>query len=440
MGESDIRKSRRDETVILDRGGLDTKQGWTLVVASGTPNEKRFPLKEKSLIIGYAPECDVVVDDPSVSRKHCEIRPLKVGAQLKDLGSRNGTFVGNHRIEDAYLYDGINVTIGSTQFFLTSDTENYGDLKNAPTQFGEAIANSSSMRRVFSILERVAPTDVTVMILGETGTGKDVLARAIHRSSQRKNEVFEIFDAGAVAPTLIESKLFGHKKGSFTGAIADQKGAFVAADRGTLFIDEIGELNLDLQPTLLRALEEGTVAPLGGAERVSFDARVIAATNRELETEVKEGRFREDLYYRLGVVFVRVPPLRERREDIVLLAKHFTKGTTPKVVFSDSSMELLQRHEWPGNVRELKNVVLGAVAVCTSNTLEPKDFFSLFDTKKRANTLDGLPLGGRTLESIEKAAIQQTLERLQGNKTKTAKALGIATSTLYEKLKKYELG
>ena len=187
-------------------------------------------------------------------------------------------------------------------------------------------------------------------------------------------------------------------------------------------------------------MEEQTFAPVGAVERKKFDARIISATNKELSKEIKEGRFREDLYYRLGVVFVKVPPLRERREDIPILAKRFAEAAEAKVVFTEEALSLLEKHDWPGNVRELKNVVLGAVAVSESNTLEPRDFFTLSDVKKRASTLDGLPLGGRTLESIEKAAIEQTLARLKGNKTKTAKALGIATSTLYEKLKKYGLG
>ena len=440
MGIGDSRRKRQDQTVQLSRVDNLSTRPMVLVVGSGKPDEQRIPLKDKPLVIGFSEECDVVVNDPSVSRAHCKVTPSKLGAELEDLESKNGTYVGAHRVTKTFLYDGINVTLGDSQFFITSDTEDYGDIKNAPNQFGKAVGHSPSMRRLFALLKRVSATDVTVMILGETGTGKDVLARAIHKASARSDKPFEIFDAGAVSPSLIESKLFGHVKGAFTGADKDHKGAFESANKGTLFLDEIGELGLDLQPKLLRAMEEQTFAKVGDTQRQKFDARIISATHKELVLEIQEGRFREDLYYRLGVVFVRVPPLRERREDISLLAKRFAEAVDSKIVFTDEAISLLEKHDWPGNVRELKNVVLGAVAVSESKALEPRDFFTLSDVKKRASTLDGLPLGGRSLESIEKAAIEQTLSRLKGNKTKTAKALGIATSTLYEKLKKYELG
>src|SRR5690606_35109849 len=308
---------------------------------------------------------------------------------------------------------------------------------DGPSSFGEAIGTSPAMRRVFAVLRRIAPTDLTVTILGETGTGKDVLARAVHQSSQRAGRPFVVFDCGAVAPTLIESQLFGQERGACTGAVDASQGAFERAHGGTLFLDEIGELSLDLQPKLLRVLEQRRVSRLGGQTDRPVDVRVVCATNRDLEQEVAAGRFRQDLFFRVNVAVVRLPPLRERRDDLLALVQHFTAQQGGLSV-SDEAMEILTHHDWPGNVRELRNVIQSAAAVSDGRVLRPRDFI-LFSGRKRAETLSGLPLAGRPLESIESAAIRQTLEQCGGNKTQAARALGIAPSTLYAKLKKYEL-
>lgn len=433
------RKNRNDETLLLDADPRSAKSG-TLLLGVGTPGEQRFPVGTKAVVIGKDPDADIVLSDPAVSRRHCEVRRTAAGVHIRDLGSRNGTIVGGVPMDSGLLFHASTIRVGETDlYFLSEEEEDVEVTGSEPTHFGAAVGVSPAMRKLFALLERLAPTDLSITLIGETGTGKDVLARALHSRSTRKNNSFVVFDAGAVAATLIESRLFGHSKGAFTGAVSDQQGQFEAANKGTLFLDEIGELGLELQPKLLRALEQRTVVRLGGTAEIPVDVRIISATNRELATEVAEGRFREDLFFRLGVAVVRVPPLRDRREDIPVLIETFAKDLPRPVTFSDAAISLLSAHPWPGNVRELKNAIALAAAVSQTDRLEPSDFFSSSPNRKPEQTLDALPLAGRTLDSIEANAIKQTLIDCNGNKTRAAKALGIASSTLYEKLKKYDL-
>ncbi len=432
------RKERNDETLILKRDPRSATEG-ILVVAAGTAKEQRVVVGVDPIVIGKDPSCGIVLVDPAVSRRHCEVKSTAAGVHLRDMESKNGTKVDGVAMERGLLFHGSTIRVGETEIYFLSDRDEAAGLGDGPSQFGEAIGNAKSMRKMFALLEKLAVTDLSICLIGETGTGKDVLARALHNASRRKTKDFVVFDAGAVAATLIESRLFGHQKGAFTGAISDQRGQFEAADGGTLFLDEIGELSLDLQPKLLRALEQRTVVRLGGTSEIPVDVRIIAATNRDLETEVAEGNFREDLFFRLGVAVVRVPPLRDRREDIPLLCESFAAELPRNVTLSDAALSVLQAQLWPGNVRELKNVVTLAAAVSEGDILEPRDFLQFRGQRQREPTLDGLPLAGRTLDSIEKNAIKQTLKDCKGNKTHAAKALGIASSTLYEKLKKYGL-
>tara|TARA_R110002096_G_scaffold44526_11_gene120361 strand:+ start:26110 stop:27435 length:1326 start_codon:yes stop_codon:yes gene_type:complete len=435
------RRNRNDETLLLDADPRSVKTG-TLLVAVGTKDEQRVPVGVKPIVIGKDPSADIVLSDPAVSRRHCEVKRTNAGVHIRDLESRNGTLVGGVPMESGLLFHGSTIRVGESELYFLSEEEEDIEVTGAePTQFGSAVGVSPSMRKLFALLERLAPTDLSITLIGETGTGKDVLARALHSRSQRKNNPYIVFDAGAVAATLIESRLFGHTKGAFTGAVQDQQGQFEAANGGTLFLDEIGELGLELQPKLLRALEQRTVVRLGGTAEVPVDVRIIAATNRELATEVEEGRFREDLFFRLGVAIVRVPPLRDRREDIPVLIEAFASDLPRPVTVSDAAIALLGSQPWPGNVRELKNAISLAAAVSQSDRLEPADFFTASPQRKRDRdlTLDNMPLAGRTLDSIEANAIKQTLLDCDGNKTRAAKALGIASSTLYEKLKKYGL-
>jgi two-component system response regulator HydG len=277
-----------------------------------------------------------------------------------------------------------------------------------------------------------------VLLQGETGTGKELAARAIHDRSRRSGKAFVVFDCGAVPPNLIESELFGHEKGAFTDAVKARQGAFELADGGTLFLDEVGELAPALQPKLLRALDQREIRRVGSEQILRVDVRIIAATNRDMEAEVKKGGFREDLYYRLSAVSVFLPPLRKRREDIERIAAHLLTGIAKETGRSIDGLapgaaEVLSSQPWPGNVRELRNVLVRAAALSTGSRIEVKDLF--LTPRKKTETLEGL--SGKTLEEIEKAAIHATLKALDNNKTEAAKVLGIAYSTLYEKMKKY---
>jgi transcriptional regulator with PAS, ATPase and Fis domain len=303
--------------------------------------------------------------------------------------------------------------------------------------FGRIAATSPLMAEVFSVLRRLAPTDVTLTLIGETGTGKDVTAHAVHEASSRAGGPFVVFDCGAVPPNLVESELFGHERGAFTGAHAEHEGAFERARGGTLFLDEIGELPLDLQPRLLRALDSRAIRRVGGGRDRATDVRIVAATNRDLAALVEAKQFRQDLYFRLAAAVVQLPPLRERLEDLPLLVPQLLGDLGRGFVHvPEATFEQLSAHRWPGNVRELKNVLAYALAFVDAGVLEA-DTLRFAPETAAASSLERLPLGGQTLAALEDVAIRQTLALTRGNKVQAAKLLGIATSTLYEKLKRH---
>jgi DNA-binding NtrC family response regulator len=305
--------------------------------------------------------------------------------------------------------------------------------------FGRIAATSPLMNEVFQVLRRLARTDVTLTLIGETGTGKDVTAHAVHEASARVNAPFVVFDCGAVPPNLVESELFGHERGSFTGAHAEHEGAFERARGGTLFLDEIGELPLDLQPRLLRALDSHTIRRVGGTRDRATDVRIIAATNRDLAGLVESKQFRQDLYFRLAAAVVKLPPLRERLEDLPLLVPQLLGDLGRGFVHvPPATYEQLSAHRWPGNVRELKNVLAYALAFVDAGVLEAAALRFAPETAA-ASSLERLPLGGQSLAALEDVAIRQTLGLTRGNKVQAARLLGIATSTLYEKLKRHGL-
>jgi len=440
----------RERTVLINDGSEPLEGGAWLVVEPGTMAERHIDILDQPIVIGGVKGCDVVLKDRHVSRRHAEIRRTSDGIVLRDLGSRNGTFVERISVKEAVLRSGAQLRIGMTDLAFETGDENGRltrlarsgiddeDLKNIPPQFASVIGSSSALRRTCALLAKLAPTELTVTLIGETGTGKEVLARAVHACSKRADKPFVVFDCGAVAPTLIESELFGHKRGAFTGAVAEHRGAVERAQGGTLLLDEIGELSLDLQPKLLRVLERRSLQPVGGSAEVSVDVRILAATNRDLESRVREGKFRDDLFFRLSMALIPVPPLRERREDLIALVDGFLAEIGKPLKVQPETLAILARHDWPGNVRELKNVIAGAAVLAGGYDLEPKHL-ALFKPQRRAPSADALPLAGQTLEDIERAAIAQALRRYGGNKTKTAHALGIATSTLYEKMRKYAI-
>ena len=308
------------------------------------------------------------------------------------------------------------------------------------------IASSEAMDELLRMAAQVAPRTTTVLLLGESGTGKEVLARAIHHASERREGPFVAISAGSLPESLIDSELFGHRKGAFTGADRDRKGKFELAEGGTLFLDEIGELHPELQVKLLRALQEREVDPLGASASVKVDVRVIAATNRDLEAMVSEGSFREDLYYRLAVVTLVLPPLRERRDDILPLSRHFAAriaaaNDQPVPAITADAERVLNAYDWPGNVRELENVMERALALHPEGPIEAQDLPARLRSQENASPLSiALPEDGLDLTALEKELIQRALVKCKGNRSATARYLGLTRNTLNYRLEKYGIG
>ncbi|HAP74890.1 MAG TPA: transcriptional regulator, partial [Acidimicrobiaceae bacterium] len=290
-------------------------QRFRLTVVAGPERGRSVEVGADEITIGTAPGNDLVLEDHAVSRHHVTITSTPRGALVRDLGSTNGTKVNGVPVERAYLLPGATISLGHSELRVEPAGETHEAL-SAEDRYGRALGTCPAMRRIFALLPRLAAADATILLEGETGTGKSLLAEAIHEASPRASGPYVVVDCGAIPPTLIESELFGHEKGAFTGAATTRIGAFESARGGTLFLDEIGELPIEMQPKLLRALEERVVKRVGGNESIRLDLRLIAATNRELREEVNRGRFRSDLFYRLATMRLRIPPLRERRDDI----------------------------------------------------------------------------------------------------------------------------
>jgi two-component system response regulator HydG len=317
--------------------------------------------------------------------------------------------------------------------------------------FGEIVGRSEAMRGIYESIRKVAEANSSVYVYGESGTGKELIARAIHRESSRSGGPFIKVNCSSLAEGLLESELFGHEKGAFTGAIRERKGRFELAHEGTLFLDEISDIPLSTQVKLLRVLQEKEIERVGGERTITVDVRIISATNRDLAPMVERGEFREDLFYRLHIIPIEVPPLRERKEDILPLVTHFIQTIAAEMAkpitgITDEAMELLLRYDWPGNIRELENMIERAIVLCEGEQLDPP-LFPIDERKvprsSSAATLNVPPAGAITLdnalEGIERAMIEDALEKSGGVKTKTAELLGIKTSALYYKLEKYGL-
>jgi DNA-binding NtrC family response regulator len=309
-------------------------------------------------------------------------------------------------------------------------------------RFENIIGRSRAMQEVFGLIRRVAGSQASVLITGESGTGKELVARALHAHSPRTNRPFVAVNCAAIPETLLESDLFGYKRGAFTDAKSDKAGLFVEANGGTVFLDEIGELPLTLQPKLLRALQEREIRPLGATKSERVDIRLITATNRHLEKRLKEGRFREDLFYRLNVIHIHLPPLRERGEDVLPLAEHFLTRSADRAAkalrgFQESTKKILLAYSWPGNVRELENVVERAVALAEGDIVTPEDLPPAMRERKNQDRLTSALVQGLTLEELERQYIQRVLEAEGGNKTRAAQRLGLDRKTLYRKLEEY---
>ena len=396
--------------------------------------------------IGSREDNDIRLSDTTVSRLHAEIVRGRDGTILRDLGSTNGTFVGAVRVKEVYLAPDTRFRVGNTHLIFSPADEIIDVVPSQSDRFEGLVGRGLAMREVFGILERVAPTELTVLVTGETGTGKELVSRAIHNRSRRGGRPFVVFDCGAAPETLVESELFGHERGAFTGAIAQREGLFEVADTGTIFIDEIGELPLELQPKLLRVLEQREVRRVGSTKVRHVDVRVVAATNRNLEEAVAAGEFRRDLYFRLKVVEFFVPPLRKRPEDIELLARHFLKrfaAETGRKVrdFTPAAVEAMLSYHWPGNIRELRNCIERAVVLSLDDTVDVHDLAlshlsSAGETGRKSAARPG-PFVPETLDELERRHVMATLEAVGGNKTKAATMLGIERSTLDRKLARW---
>jgi len=329
---------------------------------------------------------------------------------------------------------------------LTSLSRENKQLRQELTEkidFRNIVGISREMEKVFQVVRKVANTDATVLITGESGTGKELVAKALHTLSSRKAAPFVPINCAAIPRDLLESELFGHVKGAFTGAVRDKMGKFKQADGGTLFLDEVGELPLDLQPKLLRALQEKIVEPVGGTEAQQLDVRVVAATNLDMEQAMRDGVFREDLYYRLSVIPLHIPPLRERKDDIPLLVKHFAnKQSADNVKFSPKVMEVLVSYHWPGNVRELENTVERLLILREGDVIELGDLPEKVRTSSKtvaSGSIVNLPAEGYSLEQLEREIVLEALERNHWNQTAAARFLRIPRHVLIYRMEKYEI-
>ncbi len=425
-----------------------------LTCTAGPEAGRTWEFEQDVIRIGALASGDVVLSDPTVSRRHAEIVRTREGILLRDLGSTNGTFCGPMRIREVFLGPDTRFRVGRTEFVFTPRDEVVDVQPSAEHHFEGLVGDSLAMREVFSVLDRVAPTDLTVLIAGETGTGKELASRAIHRRSRRAAGPFVVFDCGAVPENLVESELFGHRRGAFTGAVDSRPGVFEQAHGGTIFLDEVGELPLELQPKLLRVLEQREVRRLGDTRTRSVDVRVVAATNVRLREAVEQGRFREDLYYRLAVVEVVLPPLRQRLEDLPSLARHLLARAehNPGVTrISPEVMAILQSYHWPGNVREFANVIERALPFCEGDTITLDALPESLQGAGRAAPPPGAPppaapgVGNlpfkdakdRIIEAFERQYLRDLLARFDGNVSRAARAADMDRKSITRLMKKH---
>ena len=339
--------------------------GCVLRILDGPDRGRELELPAGTATVGSSESCDLCLSDPAVSGHHLRVETVPEGIRVTDLDSTNGTHYLETRLDQAVVAIGAVLTVGRTRVCIASREPEQGPGYSERDRYGDLIGSAPAMRRLYAQLERVEPIDYSVLIQGPTGSGKELVAREIHRHSRRGHGPMEVLDCGAVAANLIESTLFGHVRGAFTGATTAHRGVFERADGGTVFLDEIGELPLELRPKLLRVLETGEVTPLGADSPRRVDVRAIAATHRDLAELVEQGRFREDLYFRLRVVALEVPALRARREDIPALVHHIAAASGHgEVEISQATIELFTSgYHWPGNVRELRNAIASVVAL-----------------------------------------------------------------------------
>jgi DNA-binding NtrC family response regulator len=425
---------------------------------TGAAKATEHELTGSQTTIGSSKGCDICIEDPTVSQDHFAIVRDEQSYLVRDLGSTNGTFLDDSKVKEAYIRPGALIRAGEIYFRFEPVYERIELVPSDTNQFGGLLGQSFPMREIFAVLEKVSPTDATILLQGETGTGKGAVARAIHHGSPRADGPFVVFDCGAIAPTLVESELFGHERGAFTGAVQQRRGALEQAHGGTLFIDELSDLSLDLQPKLLRALEDREFTRVGSHKAIKMDCRIIAATQRDLWGEVSASRFREDLYFRLAVVTIPLPSLRDRKQDIPLLVDWFLRELdSPYESFEALNEDLkskLLSHDWPGNLRELRNTVERAALM---NSTEPflgarSEGRDEPEARRRPGVAD--PAAGtlaadfslpfkqakeHVVAAFEKEYLTRLLARVDNNIARAAREAAIDRKHLYTLLAKHGL-
>jgi len=441
---------------MVDERGVTTHQlpepsGGDLVldcfrlrVVEGPDTGRTFTSTDARTVIGTGESADLRLTDSTVSRFHCELVVSEAGVFLRDLGSTNATVVSGVTVREARLDPRAMIRLGRTQVCFEPDAVSMKVRLSGRERFGNMVGRSVASRRAFALLEQAAASDATVLLQGETGTGKEVAAESIHLESARRDGPFVVVDCGSIPSNLLESELFGHARGAFTGADRPREGAFEAANGGTIFLDEIGELDADLQPKLLRVLEKRTVKPVGSNQVVPLDVRVIAATNRDLRVEVNSKAFRADLYFRLAVLQVVLPPLRDRAEDVPLLVSHLVDALgaagrpEAEVTATPAFRDAVMRHAWPGNVRELRNYVERCLAM-QDVALDPSQGLAPV-------AADGVdvdihePLGRareRVTSAFERAYLEKIVAAHDGNVSAAARAAQIDRVHFHRLLRKY---
>ncbi len=441
-------------------------QSFRVEVLDGEEAGQRIEVDKPVFLIGTDPLCDLVLPDRTASRRHCELRVEGEVLRLVDRGSTNGTWLDGRRVMEVTLEQSTTLRAGSTHLRVSLERELQA-LPRDRTRYGNIVGTSPALRDVFAILDKVAPTDLALVIEGETGTGKELIVRAIHEASRRARRPLEVFDCSAFPGTLLESELFGHEKGSFSGASYTHKGVFERADGGTVFLDELGEMDIEFQAKFLRALELGEIRRVGGERTQRVDVRVVAATHRNLEELIQQGRFRQDLFYRLAKVRFRLPPLRERLEDIPLLCDFFLDQLAPALgsrpTITPGALAVMQSYAWPGNIRELRNIVERAATLCEGVihteyiaaelgvepphpsrgvAAEPAEPPPTFRHTLESPEGDLLPLReakDQLVSEFERHYLERLLEKHQQNISAAAREADVDRRHFYRLLKKYGL-
>ena len=438
--------AHRKTLQVAQRDGQQsiTFQKFKLVEEQGPEVGRELVIDSERIRVGSAPDNDLIIEHETISRYHASIEATSAGHRILDMDSTNGVQLDGCWVMDALLHPGARLRLGDVTLIYEPLRERVEVPLSPNTSFGTMLGHSVRMRAMFRLIERVASMDTTLLLTGETGTGKGLLAEQIHRFSHRSTKPFQVIDCATIPPNLMESELFGHLRGAFTGALQTTKGAFQQADGGTIFLDEIGELLPPMQTKLLRVLESQEVRPVGSPSSFIVDVRILAATNRNLKAAVAARQFREDLYFRLNVIEVKLPALRERKEDIPHLARAFlTEFTKDQQRLDEGAMRLLLSHSWPGNVRELRNVIERLARLVDDNVIQRESLLAtsalqtcLNPQSAKACLSGDIPIADAR-ELFEKEYIQALLRHHEFNVSAAARTAGVHRQSLHRLMRKH---